>query len=77
MKQEVKNVKLHFASVSAYAQVRMQDAPIFFFENVKFNYVFQPCNDTFQFDVIVPALYDEYTALVKSENVSSKHVNGW
>ena len=43
---------------------------------VKFNYVFQPCNDTFQFDVIVLALYDEYTALVKSGNVASKHVNG-
>ena len=44
---------------------------------VKFNYVFQPCNDTFQFGVIVPTSYDEYTALVKSGNVASKHVNGW
>ena len=44
---------------------------------VKFNYVFQPCNDTFQFGEIVPTSYDEYTALVKSGNVASKHVNGW
>ena len=44
---------------------------------VKFNYVFQPCNDTFQFGVIVSASYDEYTALVKCGNVASKHVNGW
>ena len=34
-------------------------------------------HDTFQFDVIVPALYDEYKVLVKSGNVGSKHVNGW
>ena len=34
-------------------------------------------HDTFQFGVIVPASYDEYTALVKSGNVASKHVNGW
>ena len=34
-------------------------------------------HDTFQFGVIVPALYDEYTVLVKSGNVVSKHVNGW
>ena len=27
--------------------------------------------------VIVPTSYDEYTALVKSGNVASKHVNGW
>ena len=40
------------------------------------NCVFQPCNDTFQFDKIVPTAYDEYTALVKSGNVASKHVNG-
>ena len=33
--------------------------------SVKFNYVFQPCNDTFQFGVIVPTSYVEYTALVK------------
>ena len=33
-------------------------------------------HDTFQFGVIVPTLYDEYTALVKSGNVASKHVNG-
>ena len=45
-------------------------------DSVKFNYVFQPCNDTFQFGVIVPTLYNEYTALVKSGNVASKHVNG-
>ena len=25
----------------------------------------------------VPTSYDEYTALVKSGNVASKHVNGW
>ena len=30
-----------------------------------------------QFGVIVSASYDEYTALVKSGNVVSKHVNGW
>ena len=47
-----------------------------YFEYVKFNYVFQPCNDTLQFGVIVPTSYDEYTALVKSGNVASKHVNG-
>ena len=46
-------------------------------ESVKFNYVFQPCNDTFQFDKIVSTFYDEYTALVKCGNVASKHVNGW
>ena len=34
-------------------------------------------HDTFQFGVIVPALYDEYTVLVKSGNVVSKHVNEW
>ena len=34
-------------------------------------------HDTFQFGVIAPASYDEYTALVKSGNVASKHVNGW
>ena len=34
-------------------------------------------HDTFQFGVIVPSSYDEYTALVKSGNVASKHVNGW
>ena len=34
-------------------------------------------HDTFQFGVIVSASYDEYTALVKSGNVVSKHVNGW
>ena len=34
-------------------------------------------HDTFQFGVIVPASYDEYTALVKSGNVVSKHVEGW
>ena len=45
------------------------------FLSVKFNYVFQPCNDTFQFGVIVSASYDEYTASVKCGNVSSKH--GW
>ena len=45
--------------------------------SVKFNYVFQPCNDTFQFGEIVRTSYDEYTALVKSGNVASKHVNGW
>ena len=45
--------------------------------SVKFNYVFQPCNDTFRFGEIVPTSYDEYTALVKSGNVASKHVNGW
>ena len=44
---------------------------------VKFNYVFQPCDVTFQFGEIVPTSYDEYTALVKSGNVASKHVNGW
>ena len=44
---------------------------------VKFNYVFQPCNDTFQFGEIVPTSYDEYTTLVKSGNVASKHVSGW
>ena len=44
---------------------------------VKFNYVFQPCNDMFQFGVIVLTSYDEYTALVKCGNVASKHVNGW
>ena len=38
-------------------------------ESVKFNYVFQPCKDTFQFGEIVPTSYDEYTALVKSGNV--------
>ena len=27
--------------------------------------------------VIVPTSYDEYTSLVKSGNVASKHVNGW
>ena len=32
-------------------------------------------HDTFQFGVIVLASYDEYTALVKSGNVASKHVN--
>ena len=26
--------------------------------------------------LVVPASYDEYTALVKSENVASKHVSG-
>ena len=31
-------------------------------------------HDTFLFGVIVPASYDEYTALVKSGNVASKHV---
>ena len=51
---------------------------LFFFVRLsKFNYVFQPCNVTFQFDEIVPTSYDEYTALVKSGNVASKHVNGW
>ena len=49
----------------------------FSFVSVKFNYVFQPCNVTFQFYNIVPASYNEYTALVKSGNVASKHVNGW
>ena len=44
---------------------------------VKFNDVFQPCNDTFRFGEIVPTSYDEYTALVKSGNVASEHVNGW
>ena len=34
-------------------------------------------HDTFQFGVIVPTSYDEYTALVKCGNVASKHVNGW
>ena len=34
-------------------------------------------HDTFQFGVIVSASYDENTALVKSGNVVSKHVNGW
>ena len=34
-------------------------------------------HDTFQFGVIVSASFDEYTALVKCGNVSSKHVNGW
>ena len=34
-------------------------------------------HDTFQFGVIVSASYDEYTALVKSGNIVSKHVNGW
>ena len=34
-------------------------------------------HDTFQFGVVVPASYDEYTALIKSGNVVSKHVNGW
>ena len=34
-------------------------------------------HDTFQLGVIVSASYDEYTALVKSGNVVSKHVNGW
>ena len=29
---------------------------------------------TFLFGLIVPALNDEYTALVKSDNVASKHV---
>ena len=33
---------------------------------VKFNCVFQPRNDTFQFGEIVPTSYYEYTALVKS-----------
>ena len=32
---------------------------------------------TFQFGEIVSASYDECTALVKSGNVASKHVNGW
>ena len=32
---------------------------------------------TFQFGVIVPASYDEYTELVKIGQVASKHVNGW
>ena len=34
---------------------------------------------TTHFDLvrIVPTSYDEYTALVKSGNVASKHVNGW
>ena len=44
---------------------------------VEFNCVFQPCTTPFQFGVIVPASYDEYTTLVKSGNVASKHVNGW
>ena len=47
------------------------------YESVKFNYVFQPCINTFQFGEIVPTSYDEYPALVKSANVASKHVNGW
>ena len=34
-------------------------------------------HDTFQFGVIVLASYDEYTTVVKSGNVVSKHVNGW
>ena len=34
-------------------------------------------HDTFQFGVIVSALYEEYSVLVKSVNVVSKHVNGW
>ena len=38
---------------------------------------FPAMHDTFQFGVIVLASYDEYTALVKSGNVASKHVHGW
>ena len=57
---------LNFESVLAWLRGR-----------VKFNYVFQPCINTFQFGEIVPTSYDEYTALVKSGNVASKHVNGW
>ena len=30
-------------------------------------FVFQPCNNTFQFGEIVPTSYHEHTALVKSE----------
>ena len=33
-------------------------------------------HDTFQFGVIVLSSYDEYTTVVKSGNVASKHVNG-
>ena len=53
-----------FESVLAWLRVR-----------VEFNCVFQPCTTRFFFGVIVPASYDEYTALVKSGNVASKHVN--
>ena len=43
----------------------------FVFENV------ENCRIQLRIGVTVPASYGEYTALVKSGNVASKHVNGW
>ena len=47
------------------------------FRNCQIQLCIPACNVTFQFYKIVPTSYDEYTALVKSGNVASKHVNGW
>ena len=42
-------------------------------KTVEFNCVFQPCHVTSLLGLIVPASYDKYTALVKSDG-ASKHV---